>query len=54
MQLANGAAPPQRRRRVIWRDQMIAELKHRFTSNFASIEEYVSGVSAHTNRDYLD
>ena len=27
---------------------MIAELNHRFTSNLVSIEEYLSGVSAHT------
>ena len=32
-------------RRVIQRDQMIAELNHRFASNL----EYRSGVSAHTN-----
>ena len=34
---------------------MIAELKHEFTSNLVSIEEYVSGVSAHNIMiSYLD
>ena len=28
---------------------MIAELNHRFASNLVSIEEDLSGVSAHTN-----
>ena len=43
-QLAAGAAPPQRRRKVIRRDRMIAELKNRFTSNLVSMEEFVSGI----------
>ena len=48
-QLAAGAAPPRRRRRVIQRDRKINELKQRFTSNAISLHDYVSGVSAHTN-----
>ncbi len=48
-QLAAGAAPPRRGRRVIGRDRMIGELKERFTSNTGILEEYLTGVSAHTN-----
>ena len=32
---------------------MIVKLKRRFTSNLLSIEEYVSGVSAHTNLGWV-
>ena len=41
VQLATSAAPPQRHSSIIQseRDQMIAELKQRFTSNLVSIEE---------------
>ena len=49
VQLATSAAPPGCHRKVIQRDRMIAELHHRFASNLVSIEEYLSGVSAHTN-----
>ena len=47
-QLAAGAAPPRRARKVIQRDRKIEELKRRFSSNFITLEEYLSGVSAHT------
>ena len=38
MELATGAAPPGHFRRVIQRDQMIAELNLRFAFNLVSIE----------------
>ena len=47
-QLAAGAAPPRQARKVIPRDCKIEELKRRFLSNSITLEEYLSGVSAHT------
>ena len=47
-QLSAGAAPPRRRRRVLLRDRLVTELQQRFTSNSISLEDYLSGVSAHT------
>ena len=47
-QLAAGAAPPRQARKVIQRDHKIEELKQRFSSNSITLEEYLSGVSAHT------
>ena len=47
-QLAAGAAPPRRCRRVLRRDRMVVELQQRFTSNSISLEDYLSGVYLHT------
>ena len=48
-QLSAGAAPPRRRRRVLRRDRMVAELQQRFTSNSISLEDYLSGcICTHT------
>ena len=46
-QLAAGAAPPHRSRKAIQKDRNIEELKRRFDT--ITLEEYLSGVSAHTN-----
>ena len=48
MQLATGAAPPQKGHPE---GPMIVQLHHRFASNLVSIEEYLSGVSAHSRRN---
>ena len=45
VQLATGAAPQKGHPE----GRMIVELHHRFASNLVSIEEYPSGVSAHTS-----
>ena len=47
-QFAAGAAPPRQARKVIQKDCKIEELKPRFSSNSITLEEYLSGVSAHT------
>ena len=48
-QLATGAAPTRRNRRATERNKKIEELKTRFTANSLILDEYLSGVSAHTN-----
>ena len=48
-QLATGAAPTRRNRRATERNKKIEELKTRFTANSLTLDEYLSGVSAHTN-----
>ena len=48
-QLEAGACPPQRALKAITRDRKIQELKECFDTNIITLEEYVQGMSAHTN-----
>ena len=48
-QLEAGARPPRRALKAISRDRKIQELKERFDTNKITLEEYVQGMSAHTN-----
>ena len=49
VQLDAGAQPPRRAIRAITKDRKIQELKDRFELNTISLDEYVRGMSAHTN-----
>ena len=48
-QLASGAIPPRRGKKSTDKDKRIQELKQRFSDNTISLEEYVQGMSGHTN-----
>ena len=48
-QLEAGAHPPRRALKAITRDRKIQELKERFDTNTITLEEYVQGMSPHTN-----
>ena len=48
-QLEAGARPPQRALKAISRDRKIQEFKERFHTNKITLEEYVQGMSTHTN-----
>ena len=47
-QHAVGAAPP-RSRQAVDRDRKIKELKERFEQNRSTLEDFIDGISAHTN-----
>ena len=49
LQLEVGARPPRRALKAINRDRKVQELKERFDTNKITLEEYVQGMSAHTN-----
>ena len=49
LQLKAGARPPRRALKAINRDRKIQELKECFDTNKITLEEYVQGMSAHTN-----
>ena len=49
LQLEAGARPPRRALKAINRDRKIQALKKRFDTNKITLEEYVQGMSAHTN-----
>ncbi len=48
-QLEAGERPPRRAKKSVARDRKIEELKERFRSNSISLDEYVRGMSSHTN-----
>ena len=48
-QRAVGAAPPRRGRQAVDRDRKIKELKERFQQNRSTLEDFIEGISAHTN-----
>ena len=48
-QLDSGALPPSQSRQTIAKNRRIEELKRRFVENSISLEEYVQGLSGHTN-----
>ena len=49
LQLEAGARPPRRALKAINRDRKVQELKERFDTNKITLEEYVQGMSSHTN-----
>ena len=48
-QLEAGARPPRRTLKAITRDRKIQELKECFDTKTFTLEEYVQGMSTHTN-----
>ena len=48
-QRAVGAAPLRRSRQAVDRDRKIKELKERFEQNRSTLEDFIDGISAHTN-----
>ena len=48
-QLASGTIPPRRGKKSTDKDKRIKELKQRFSENTITLEEYVQGMSGHTN-----
>ena len=48
-QLAAGARPPCWKKKAIEKNQLIKELKERFSSNIISLSDYVADMSQHIN-----
>ena len=49
IQIQSGARPPRRTKQAILKDQKIKQLKERFVNNLISLQDYVIGMSSHTN-----
>ena len=47
-QLAVGAATPRRAKKTVEKERKIQELKDRFNNQIFSLEDYISGISAHS------